>query len=181
VQENFLKISLSVTALVVFGVGTFTFLYTHRGQFPDAAMRESLYVADLQGAMRAAQKLMDRGEYQAAADRLEAPIKHAAEGPDRTDARFLRAEARYRALGDTFTDKQAEPNLAEIGELVDLAREHPLAMEALRWKAGIYERSNMLYGARDVYDAILSEFKTSPALDEILMDASKVSERLGQP
>jgi tetratricopeptide (TPR) repeat protein len=180
-RDNFLKVSSSLAALVVCSVATFTYLCMHQERAPDVGMLAQLRGYDLQRAVQNARVLMEQGDYQRAAEELDKAIAASQPSPERIEARFLRLDAKYQALPDDLTEKQAEPIHAEINDLVETARAHPRAADALRMKAKLYERVGILYGARDLYEEILSNYPSAEHLDAVLVDAAEVSAKLGKP
>ena len=181
VRDNFLKVSSSIAAMVVFTLATFTYLYTHQERPADMAAIAAHEGANLLRAMETARSLMAEGAYQEAIAELEKPIAKARPSPERTEALFLRLEAVCRVLPEDFTERQAEHVHAEIDELVEGAPLHPRTPQALRWKAELYERAGILYGAQDVYDEILASYGSAPNTDEVLMEAAKIAVKLNKP
>ncbi len=181
IRDNFLKVSASIAAMVVFTLATFTYLYTHQERVPDLEALAALQGADLRRAVQSAQILIKQGDYHGAIKELDGTIAKAQPSAERMDAQFLYLEAAYRALPEHPSERQAERVHAEINDLVESARAHPRAVEALRWKADLYKRVGILHGARDIYEEILASFGTAPMLDEILMDAAKLAMELDKP
>ena len=180
-RENLLKVGASVAAFAVFSLGTFTYLYTHQRQIPDGKKLEEIQGGDLLRAVESAKAFVRDGNHGEAIRVLDDAIADAPAGPEKVEALFARVEAAFKALPQTPTDEQAERVHARINEFVEMAHTHPRAAEALIWKAQLYERCDILYGARDVYDQIVEDFPNTEKLDEVLFAAARLSMKVDAP
>ena len=181
IQQNSLKIFVSLMAMIVGTLGAFAFLYTHQERLPDAESLTALQTVDLSGAMAAAERRIEAGAYQQAVAELDRALTHAPSTPERTDAEFLRLKARYMRLTPTASELEVELVEDAISAFVEHAPTHPRVVDVLRWKAQLYQRDNIPHAAQSIYRHIVASYPNAPHLDEVLMEGAKLATALAQP
>jgi len=179
--ENLPRIVTSLAAGLLAGLGTFTVLYRNQERMPGTTSVIEGKVSALEAAMQRASGLMAEGDYWQAATILERPIARSAPSPMRSDAEYLRLEALWRGFVYEPGSAAYDALHAEIDRVYRETPDHPRAAEALHWKAKLYELDDLPYAAQDMYRQILEHYRTGPGLDDILIDAAKLSNTLMNP
>lgn len=105
-------------------------------------------------------------EVPADAHRPREPIAAAA-GPH--EAKYKEIENAYLELAKSPAESEADAIQEEIDTLVALAPNDPRAPELLRWKAELYERTNLPMAALDVYKQILDQYSATAGQDKTLL------------
>ncbi len=175
VRENFARLTLAAAVGLTCALGAFITLYANREQEPDLTSLASQPDSDLQRTVRASQSLIDQGRYAAAKQQLDQAIAKAPPSPDRVDATFAAIEAGYRILPKSPLPRQTEALHIAMDDFVALSPWDPRSVQVLRWKADVFERTDMAYSARDVYKTIIGGYGTSPDLDSVLLSAGKLA------
>ena len=180
--SNPTKAVSAMAAGVVIMLAAFTYLYTHRFQDPENAIGTiSGETYDLARAMARARQLMDKRAYGEAVTVLDDAIAKAPISSEKTDAQFLRIEAAFHGLPLQPSPAQADRLHAEIDRLVEFARAHPQAPEALFWKAKLYERGENPIAARSEFRGILDGFGNAANIDRVLYALGELELRTERP
>ncbi|PCJ56188.1 MAG: hypothetical protein COA73_12730, partial [Candidatus Hydrogenedentota bacterium] len=124
---------------------------------------------DIERQLALAQGYVDEKEYARATELLDAIISNAHSRPLKTDARYLRLEARYHQLPDTVSVGLANTMHAEIDAVINAAPMHPRKPHALFWKASLYEKENNVLAARVEYRELLRNENGADNRDVVLL------------
>ncbi|GMW03394.1 MAG: hypothetical protein AMXMBFR84_45280 [Candidatus Hydrogenedentota bacterium] len=175
IQRNGNRAITSLAAGLVAALATYSLL---RGFSPATtvdtaplAQSEDVLVA---ATVQTARDLMEQGRPNDAATALSDLIS-ANPGPPAPDAAYWLARARYEALPQSPDSIAASAAQNAIDDFTSVAPGDPRIPESLQWKADIYERTNIPLAALDVYKGLIANFANLPALDEILLKASKTA------
>lgn len=179
--ENLPRIVMSLAAGLLVGLATFTVLYRNQERTPEVVSVVGGKMSALEAAMQRAAGLMADGDFWGAASILERPIARSTPGPMRSDAEYMRLEALWRGFHYEPGSRVYDALHGEIDRIYRETPDHPRAAEALYWKAKLYEMDDLPYAAQDLYREILEHYRTGPKLDEILLDAAKLSNTLVNP
>jgi tetratricopeptide (TPR) repeat protein len=163
----------AAAAAVIVGGGTYLYLSSHPLRTPqDLRGLETTSIRPLAHAVRVANAYIEEGDYARALAELEAPLTHARPSQERTAAEYVYTEAAFRALPADAPDQTLDQLHDRIDMLVQGARSHPRAAEALVWKAELYQRQRLPSAATAVYREIIRNYGLAPNLDDVLYDAA---------
>lgn len=169
---NWPRLTASLAAAIVVGLGTFFYLNANPFQrADDLAPMDHARLRPLDHAMRVAQAYIDEGEYAKAVEELATPLANARPSTERTDAEYVYLEAAYNNLGANPTADAVDTLHGRIDRVVEGSRAHARAAEALIWKAHLYDRQELPIAAKAVYREILNNYGMASNLDEVLYDA----------
>ncbi len=175
-RRQFPRLAVSLLVAWTAAAATFTYLYRHQEQLPDlAALRAPVTSRAIEEILFRARERFAAGEYGEVVQLMDEALAAAAPGPMRTDAAYLRLEARYRALQPDAPQADADAVITEIERTVEGARTHPKAPEALSWKAGLHERLKDLSSAQAVYEQVVSYYPAAPNADTALFNAARIA------
>ena len=176
-KQSPVRVITSLAAGITFALAAFVYFYANQLQTaPELRLFPVGDAADLNRIILLARELIDEGKSSEAVKLLDEAIARAPErvsGLD--DARYLRLEGVYQGLPETIPASVADRMHSEIDYLVETARSHPRAPEALYWKAKVYEREDNPIAARAEYRGILDNFGNAANLGQVLI---ALSERL---
>ena len=170
------RVVASLAAGLLFALGAFVYFYANRLQsVSELALFPVGDAADLNRVLMHARELLDERKSSEAVKLLDAALTRAPEraaGID--DARYLRMEGVYQGLPETIPPSIGDDIHAQIDYLVETARSHPRAAEALYWKAKVYEREDNPIAARAEYRGILDNFGNAAVLDRVMLSLSEL-------
>lgn len=174
-REEPLRAVAGLAAGLIVAATTFAFLYTNQLRPASVADLAPEGAGVLEQAMNTATTLIGVGDYAEAAEVLDEALAASPETAERfDDARFLRLEAMYRGMPERISTARANRMHVAIDEVVETARGHPRAAEALMWKADVYEREGNPVAARAEYRSLLDTFGNASNRDEVLLRLGRV-------
>ena len=170
------RVVASLAAGLLFSLGVFVYFYANQlRSVSDLALFPIGDTSDLNRVVMHARELLDEGKSSEAVKLLDAALTRAPRGASGIDdARYLRLEGVYQALPETIGSSVADDMHVQIDYLVETARSHPRAPEALYWKAKVYEREDNPIAARAEYRGILDNFGNAANLDQVLLSLSEL-------
>jgi tetratricopeptide (TPR) repeat protein len=178
---NLPKAAFSLMAGVFVAASVFLFLSGNQERLPTDEMAGRPPLVGLAQAMRDARILIESGEFKGAMDKLDAAMAKAPSSPDLPDAMFLRLKAEYLALPVKASRPATDRVHVAIDDFVKQAPSHPQAVQALRWKADLYQNAGVPYASLEIYRDILGTRGDAADLDKVLLDAARLALSVNQP
>ncbi|MBX7256090.1 MAG: tetratricopeptide repeat protein [Candidatus Hydrogenedentes bacterium] len=114
------------------------------------------------------------------AETPETPETHAS-APSAEDARYREIETAYRELPKSPKESEVDKLQEDIDTFLASSPNFPNAPEMLRWKAELYERTNLPMAALDVYKQILDQYSAASGQDATLLAMGKVYMSIKRP
>ena len=182
--ESAWKLVASIMAGVLSALGAFSYLVAHRVESVSYTAPTTLSPTQLSKAQKVmvrAQQSLFAGESAAALQDLNTAVSTLSPGNARNTADFTRIEQEMLALPDKPTEDETEAIHADIELLLDRAKTHPRAPEALLWNARLYEIEQLPFAALGMYERLLDDYPTASARAEAMFKAAEISMGISRP
>ncbi len=178
VQENTIRLAACITMGTLTALGTGGVLTLNREIRPDAGMDQAL--DSLEIALTRARDKMASGDYIGVVEELDGPIEAAYPGQLRSDALFVRLEAKFRSFRGDWGTPEFDQMTADIDDVLREVPAHPRIPEALYWKAKLFTADQPVV-ALEIYKNIFEQYADAPQRDRMLIEAAQLALEMNDP
>lgn len=173
-----LRAGASIAAGLLTALCTWGYLKAHPYRIPDAPLA-ALEESGGRDAVSELRSRLEEGDYQTVLTEAEHALKqHGGEDPS-GELRVLQVEARYRMLSGTSKIAPLDQLRRDIENLLDDIPTSDRAPDLMRWRADLYERTDMPDAAKSVYVQMIDSYPNAEGLDEVLYETARLSKELG--